>query len=332
MSFSKEFIEKVRDANNIIDIISEFTTLKRTGSGYMGCCPLPGHNEKSPSFSVSEAKQVYHCFGCQRKGNIFTALQELKNYSFPEAIEYLADRANISIPRDEAKSTMTIEAKSTKETMLKLNKAAAAYYHNNLLDLSMDHPVRQYCARRGLTEEIIRKFHIGYATDEWEGLRRHLMNLKAPVPLAEKLGLLRPRKTGEGSYDLFRNRLMFPIQNHKEEFVGFGGRVLSDEDQPKYLNSIESEVFSKGQTFYGFHESSKHIRAEEGVLVVEGYMDFLALYVAGIQNVVATLGTALTASHAKLLKRSTHNVVILFDGDAAGQRAAERSLPILLAE
>jgi DNA primase len=332
MSFSREFIEKVRDANNIIDIISEFTTLKRTGSGYMGCCPLPGHNEKSPSFSVSETKQVYHCFGCQRKGNIYTAVQELKNLSFPEAIEYLADRASISIPKDDARSTMTIEAKSTRETMLKINKAAATYYHQNLLELSSDHPVRKYCQSRGLNEEIIKKFHLGYATDEWEGLRQHLSAIKAPLPLAEKLGLLRPRKTGDGSYDLFRNRLMFPIQNHKEEFVGFGGRVLSDEDQPKYLNSVESDVFSKGQTFYGLHESSKHIRGEEGVLVVEGYMDFLALYKAGIRNVVATLGTALTTSHAKLLKRSTHNVVILFDGDAAGQRAAERSLPTLLAE
>lgn len=332
MSFSREFIEKVRDANNIIDLFSEYTTLKRTGSGYMACCPLPGHNEKTPSFSVSETKQVYHCFGCQRKGNIFTAVQELKGYNFPETIEYLAQKANITIPKEENSTSLSIEAKGARETMLKINKAAAQFYHQSLISLPENHPVRIYCQKRGLSEEIIKKFMIGFAPDEWESLRKHLTSIKAPVPVAEKLGLLRARKKGEGLYDLFRNRLIFPILNHKEEFVGFGGRVLSDEDQPKYLNSIESEVFSKGATFYGLHESSKSIRSEEGVLVVEGYMDFLALYSAGVKNVVATLGTAMTTAHAKLLKRYSQNVVILFDGDAAGQKAAERSLPILLAE
>lgn len=331
MRFSQEFIERVRDANNIVDIFSEYTTLKRSSSSYMGLCPLPGHNEKSPSFSVSEEKQVYHCFGCQKSGNIFKALEELKGYSFVDAVEYLAERAGIPLPAVETKgSKAEEEKKSLRDKLLKLNKFAAAYYHHNLMNLPPGHPVKAYCLKRGLTPELIKQFHIGYANEEWEGLQNYLRSVKAPPTLGAIVGLSRKRKQGDGYYDLFRHRLIFSIQNHKGEYVGFGGRALSDADQPKYLNSPESEIFQKGQTFYGLNESAPFIRQEQTAIVVEGYMDFLALFGAGIKNVVATLGTALTSAHAHLLKRYAKNVIVLFDGDEAGQRAAQRSLPILL--
>ncbi len=332
MTYSQDIIDKVRDANNIVDLFSEYTQLKRSGGRLMGRCPFPGHNEKTPSFSVSEDKQVYHCFGCQRSGQIFTALKELKGLSFPEAMEHLAQRAGIILPQKQSTSKVDLEAKSHREQLFRTNTFAAKVFHEQLKKASVDHPASQYCLKRRLSASIIETFQIGYAPDQWEVLVRFLQNAKAPLEIAAELGLIRQRKDGSGFFDLFRDRLMFPIYSHKGECVGFGGRALTDAQTPKYLNSPESELFSKGSTLYGLNETAKFIRAEDSVVVVEGYMDFLALYAAGIQNVVATLGTALTASHAKLLQRYTANVTVLFDGDAAGQKAAVRSLPVLLDE
>jgi len=331
MSFTRDFIEKVRDANNIVDLFEEYTSFKRNSGGQlMGRCPLPGHNEKTPSFSVSEPKQVYHCFGCGKSGNIFDALHELKNLSFPEAVDYLATKAGIPLPDDQGKKGPQIGIGDERAKMLKINKLAAQFFHQAFKALKNEDPVRVYVKTRGLNEETIEMFRIGYAPKSWDGLQKSLLKSGAPIKLIEKLGLVKARASGNGTYDLFRGRLMFPIQDHKDEFVGFGGRALEEEQQPKYLNSSESEVFHKGRTFYGLNVTAKFIREQDQVVVVEGYMDLLALHVAGIRNVVATLGTALTEQHAKLLKRFTTNVVILFDGDEAGQRAAERSLPILL--
>lgn len=333
MMFSQDFVDRVIDANNLVDLVSEYTALKRSGSSLMGCCPLPGHNEKSPSFSVSESKQLYHCFGCQRSGNLIGFVKEMKGLNFPEIVEYLADRASIAMPvKDEKAFAKSTEAKSVREKMNKINKLAATFYHLCLMRLKPDHPVRVYCKARGLNDDILKNFQIGYAPKEWDSLEKYLASQHAPVDLAIKLGLIKRRNSGNGNFDMFRHRLMFPIQNHKEEFVGFGGRVLDDADQPKYLNSPESEVFSKGHIFYGLPQAQKAIRTEESVLIVEGYMDYLALYAAGFENVAATLGTALTPYHAKLVKRFTQNIVVMFDGDSAGQKAAERSLPVLLAE
>jgi DNA primase len=332
VSFSQEFIDKVRDANNIVDLFSEFTELKRSGHRLMGLCPFPGHVEKSPSFSVSEDKQLYHCFGCGRSGQIFIALQELKGLNFPDAVEYLANKANIAIPVSEKNYVKKPDEKSKLQALHKINKTAAEFFHKNLIDLPSHHYLKKYCEKRGLTSEIIKLFSIGYALNDWSALTNQFQKLNTPLNLANNLGLLRPRKEGEGYYDLFRDRLMFPIDSQQGECIGFGGRALSDEQTPKYLNSPESELFSKGRTFYGLHETAKYIRTEDAVIVVEGYMDFLALYAVGIKNVVATLGTALTANHAKIIKRQTSNVIVLFDGDEAGKNAAERSLPILLAE
>ncbi|MCB0419405.1 MAG: DNA primase [Bdellovibrionales bacterium] len=334
MKFSQSFIEKVRDANNIVDVISQFTQLKRAGGRMTGLCPFPDHNEKTASFSVSEDKQVYYCFGCKKSGNIYTAVQELQGMSFPEAVEYLAGKAHIPIPVEsyEKGGVPKKEKETEKKSLFRVSEIAAQYFHNNLLRLPAQHPVRQYCERRGLSEEIIQLFKVGYALPEWEGLVHHFQKVQVPIKLAEDLGLVRSRGEGKsGHYDLFRERVMFPIVSHTGRHIGFGGRVLGDE-LPKYINSPESQIFNKGHIFYGLNETAKFIRTEDEVIVVEGYMDFLALYAAGVKNVVATLGTALTIDHAKLLKRYTKRVIVLFDGDSAGQNAAERSLPILLSE
>lgn len=331
--FPQDFIDKVRDASNIVDVLSEHTSLKPTGSNLMGCCPLPGHNEKTASFSVSESKQVYHCFGCQRSGNIFTALKELKGYNFPESIEYLANRAGLPLPlQDAGKSDRYNKKQDRKDKLLKVNDLVCRFYHQNFNNMPHERAVRTYALSRGLGPEMVSTFKLGFGGEGWEGLVQFLEQKRVPIELAQSLGLIKQRKDKSGYYDLFRGRLMFPILNHKGECVGFGGRALTSDQMPKYINSSESEVFSKGSTLYGLFHSQKDIREAGEVVVVEGYMDYLALYKAGIKNVVATLGTALTKEHARLIKRYTKNVVVLFDGDDAGQKAAQKSNPVLLSE
>lgn len=334
MKFSADFIDKVRDANNIVDIIGQYTQLSHKGHQHMGLCPFPDHNEKSASFSVSELKQLYHCFGCKKSGNIFTFVQDMKSMNFPEAVEFLAERASIPIPVDsqasEKEATQYSELRDKKKLMFKINLAAARYYYQNYQKLVDTHKAKKYLSSRITQDDIISFFKLGYASDQWESLAHHLKVQKFPLELAAEMGLLK-KKTQGGFYDVFRDRIIFPIFSHSGESVGFGGRVI-DQGQPKYLNSPESAVFSKGRIFYGLYENAKFIRSLDEVIIVEGYMDLLALFQAGFKNVVATLGTALTESHAKLIKRYSRNVIVLFDGDSAGQSAAQRSLPILLSQ
>ena len=313
MRYSQDFIEKVIDANNIVDIITQYTQLKPGGSNLMGLCPFPDHNEKTPSFSVSASKQLYHCFGCKKSGNIIGFLQNYNGMSFPEAIEFLAEKAGIAIPTPELapeKKEQYQKQKSIKKQYLRVNELARNRFQTNFEQAPQE--VKNYANDRKLNAEILEKFQIGYAKDSWDDLDQYFRR--------------------SGHFDIFRHRLMFPILSPSKEVLGFGGRVLKKEDNPKYLNSPESQVFHKGKTLYGLHETAKHILTEDQVIVVEGYMDLLALYAAGIKNVVANLGTAFTQDHAKLLKRYTKNVVVLFDGDQAGQTAAERATPILLKE
>lgn len=327
MKFDQDFIEKVREASNLVDIIGQFVQLKRSSGGFTGLCPF--HNEKSPSFSVSQEKQLYHCFGCKASGNVYSFLQNYQGMTFPESVEYLARRASIAIPENSNFSDSTRDHKSL---LHRVNKVAAEFFHQELLMLDANHPVRQYCTKRGLSTEIIKAFQIGYAPEAWSDLSTYLEGKKAPMDAAEELGIVKRRTGGKsGRYDFFRNRLMFPIISTLGHCIGFGGRVFGDE-QPKYLNSVDSLIFHKGKVFYGLNYSNKYIRSEDEVIVVEGYMDWLALVKAGVNNVVATLGTALTADHARVLKKYTQKVVVLFDGDNAGRTAAERSLPILLNE
>lgn len=333
MRFSQDFIERVSEANNLVDIISQYTQLKPSGSGLMGRCPFPDHPEKSASFSVSETKQVYHCFGCHKSGNLFSFLRDYQGMSFPEAVEYLADRANIAMPTPESVDNQAIDqAAEKKKSLLKANKLAAHYFSEQLHRVSNDHPVKKYISSRGLSQEVIDLFGIGYAVAEWDGLEKHLSSQKIPMSVAEEARLVKARTNKSGYFDIFRDRLMFPIFSPMGEPIAFGGRYLEKkENEPKYLNSPETPVFVKGRVLYGLSQTARYIRAEDMALIVEGYMDLVSLFQAGIKNVVATMGTALTPDHGKMLKRMTKNVVALFDGDSAGMEAAERSLPILLA-
>lgn len=333
MRFSQEFIEKITDSNNLVEVISQYTQMKRTGSQLMGRCPFPDHAEKTPSFSVSESKQVYHCFGCGKSGNIFSFLRDYQGMGFPEAVEYLADRAGIPMPVPQSPVAQDAEEKQRerKRQISEANKLAARYFADQFKKLPAQHPVREYVKKRGLKPETLETFQIGYAGSEWDGLVNHLSAKSISKETAEVAQLVRAKQGGGGYFDLFRERLIFPIQNHLGDAIAFGGRIIFD-GQPKYLNSPETPVFSKSRTLYGLHHTAKFIRSEDLAIVVEGYMDAVSLYQVGIQNVVAIMGTAMTSDHCRMLKRMTNHVLVLLDGDAAGQNAAERSLPVLLAQ
>jgi DNA primase len=330
MRFNQDFIEKVRASSHLAEIIGSHTELKEKGDRLWGRCPFPDHNEKTPSFSVSDHQQLYYCFGCKRGGNVFTFLETYNGFSFRESIEFLARRASIPIPENtDPQSKRQAASRGDRELLLKINRAAGVFFYQQLQGLEEDHPIRKYVASRGLTPEIIEKFRIGVALEDWQALTHTFIEKNAPLAQAEILGLIKRRKTGTEFYDLFRERLMFPIFSPTGEVLGFGGRTYND-GVPKYLNSPETPLFSKGKVLYGLRETGKFIRSRDQAVVVEGYMDAIALYGAGIQNVVAILGTAFTADHAKLLKRYSPHVTMLLDGDEAGISAAERSLPILL--
>ena len=323
MRFDQEFIEKVREANNIVDIIGQHTTLKGRGDQYMGLCPFPDHKESTPSFSVSESKQLYHCFGCKKSGNIFTFLETFNGFSFVESVEFLARRAGLELPKKTEKFRQK-RPQEDKSILYRINRFAAAFYFQKMQNLEDSHPAKSYLQKRGLPVELCSEFRLGYASEAWDELTKSFAAKKVPMSQAEKLGIVRKNQRG-GLFDLFRDRLMFPIFSLNDEVVGFGGRIL-DKGQPKYINSVESPVFKKGKILYGLNKSAREIRSQDRVFVVEGYMDYLSLYAKGIKNCAATLGTALTLDHVKLLKRWTKNIILIFDGDQAGQLAAERSL------
>ncbi|MGE0525654.1 MAG: DNA primase [Bdellovibrionales bacterium] len=327
MKFPQDFIDRVRESTSLVDLVSQYVQLRRTGDNHVGLCPF--HHDKSPSFSVSEAKQVYHCFACKASGNVFTFVQNYQGMTFPETIEYLAKRASLPLP--EVKGDASSSPQDFKSTFFKVNALAGQFYHSELKRLPTSHPARAYLEGRGLNEELVDTYKLGYAPAAWSELSHVFETKRVPMPAAEQLGLVKHRTGGKsGYYDMFRDRLIFPIFSPAGQCVGFGGRVLEKGQQPKYLNSPDSPVFHKGRVFYGLNHSAKHIRSEDEVIVVEGYMDWLALAKVSIQNVVATLGTAFTPDHAKLIRRYTNRVLLLFDGDDAGKSAARRSLPVLL--
>ncbi|MEZ4871839.1 MAG: DNA primase [Bdellovibrionales bacterium] len=340
MKFDQNFIDKVRESNNIVDIIGQYSQLKSSSAGqYLGLCPYPDHGEKTPSFSVSESKQVYYCFGCKKTGNAFTFLRDIMGLTFPEAVEHLAKRASIEMPKQAASQDQIDKnqrEKREQSLLKKINSLALQVFQKNLQTQPKNSMVSNYVESRGFNEEIIETFKLGYASPEWEHLAQVFREKSVPLGSAEKLGLIKRSKNLEksrtGYFDILRGRLIFPILSPTGDVVGFGGRIVNPDDKPKYLNSPESQLFHKGKTLYGLFETAKFIRSADFAIVVEGYTDLIALYSAGIKNVVATLGTALTIDHAKLLKRYSKNVVVLFDGDQAGRVAAEKSLPLLLKE
>ena len=329
MSFDQNFIEKVLTSTRLEEIISSSVSLKEKGGRLWGCCPFPDHNEKTASFSVNPDRQLYYCFGCKRGGNAFQYLQTYNGYNFPESVEYLAKLAGIEIPKYKTASKQQSKDFSDKETLLKVNKTAAVYFYQSLLALDSDHPAKVYMKSRGISLDVVEKFRLGVDLG-WQDLTEHLKSKNIPLVQAEKLNLLGiPKNSTNKFYDFFHERIMFPIFSPMGDVIGFGGRIFNS-GEPKYLNSKETPVFHKGSTLYGLHETAKFIRSSQSAVLVEGYMDALSLYSAGIKNVAAILGTAFTPEHARLIKKYSQHVTMLLDGDDAGMNAAEKSLPILL--
>ncbi|MBI4209288.1 MAG: DNA primase [Deltaproteobacteria bacterium] len=318
MRIPSEKLDEVRSRVNLVEIVSDYVTLKRSGARHVGLCPF--HQEKTPSFSVNEEKGVFYCFGCGVGGNAFSFLTQLKGLSFVAAVEELARRVGVQL-QVAAPSTSQKE----KERLYRVNLWASDFYRKALQGPD-GQTARDYLHQRGIREEAVEQFRLGYARSGWETLSAAAAAQGFSPPLLEAVGLVIPRERGGGCYDRFRHRLMFPIVDPSGHVLAFGGRVLSSEDQPKYLNSPESLLFSKGRTFYGLHATQSAIAKQRYVIIVEGYLDLISLWQAGLPNVVATLGTALTPFHMEALRRYTDQIVLLFDGDAAGKRAAWRSL------
>lgn len=320
MWLSEHKISEIIDKNDIVDVISEYMTLKKSGNNYTGLCPF--HSEKTPSFSVSSTKQMFYCFGCGVGGNVITFIQKIERMEFVEAAKFLADRAGINIENEQ--DNKDLERIKELNKLKRLNVEAAKFFHSQL---NKNNKALEYFDKRGLSESIIRQFGLGYAPDEWQSLQSYLNRLGFDLQIIHKAGLILPKKDGNGFYDRFRNRVMFPIIDLKGNIIAFGGRVL-DDSKPKYLNSPETPIFNKGHNIFGlnFAKKSKELK---NLIVVEGYMDVIALHQFGIQNTVASLGTAFTDNQAKLLKRYTDEIVIAYDSDTAGQSATLKGLSVL---
>ena len=314
-------IDQVRARADIVQVIGRYVSLKKAGRQWVGLCPF--HDEKTPSFSVSEEKQVFYCFGCQEGGNVISFVMKHGGLGFPEAVSTLARDLGVEIPKGEAEDGRTLR-------LQRLNDAALEFFRRSLRE-SGGRGARAHLEQRGIPGDLAERFQLGFAPARWDGLLDHLSRERLPVPAAAELGLVKRRETGDGFYDAFRGRVMFPIAEPGGRVIGFGGRALSD-DGPKYINSPESPLYRKSRVLFGLPQAVDAIRARRRVVVVEGYFDVLALHRAGLAEAVAPCGTSLTAGHARSLRRYTGEVVLLFDGDAAGERAARRSLPLLLAE
>jgi len=320
LQIPQEVIEKIKEQNDIVDIISENVRLKKSGRNYMGLCPF--HNDKSPSFSVSSEKQIYKCFSCGEAGNVLTFIMKHKKFTFLEAAKYLADKANIQL-QIEGKEDNRIAKK--KEFLYSANVEAARYYFANLQSFKIS---KEYFLKRGIKEETIKRFGLGYAHDSWQGTINFLRTKGYKNDLLYEAGLVSKNEKTGNMYDRFRNRVMFPVFDVKGKVIGFGGRVL-DDSKPKYLNSPETMIFQKGTNLYGLNFAIKNKLQEDYMIIVEGYMDLIALHQYGITNTVASLGTALTVNQARLLKRYVSKVIISYDADLAGQTATLRGLEIL---
>lgn len=315
---SEEIIQRIKESNDIVDVISESVRLKRSGRNYTGLCPF--HHEKTPSFSVSSEKQIFKCFGCGEAGNVITFVMKNKNLDFVEAVKLLAERANIEIEAANFKDT---KRKNINEKLYKINAEAGRYFFSAL---KTNKNAMSYFLKRGVIENTIRKFGLGYAAEGWNNLITFLKH-KGYTELDMLNAGLIIKSPKNSFYDRFRNRVMFPVFDYKGNVIGFGGRVL-DDSKPKYLNSPETAVFKKGTNLYGLNFAIKDLK-EKMIIIVEGYMDCISLHQHGITNVVASLGTALTQNQAKLLKRYVDKVIISYDADLAGQNATLRGLEIL---
>jgi DNA primase len=315
-----EIIEKVKESIDIVNIISDYIHLKRSGSNYIGLCPF--HNEKTPSFTVSDTKQIFHCFGCGEGGDAVSFIMKMENLDFPDAIKFLADKLGIEI---EVTSKIDSNYKDEKAKTYEINKEAARFFYYNLVNNTA--PL-EYLRKRSISSKVIRQFGLGYSLDSWDSLYKYLKSKNYTNEEIEKTGLIGKKSGNNGYYDKFRNRIIFPIIDTKSRIIGFGGRVL-DKSMPKYLNSPDTLVFNKGNHLYGLNLVNKYSDRKR-ILLVEGYMDVISLFNNGINYCVASLGTALTEKQSKLIKRYGDEVYICYDSDQAGIKATLRAIDIML--
>ncbi|WP_320040309.1 DNA primase [uncultured Desulfobacter sp.] len=328
MMIPEEKIAEILAVSDIFDIVSEAVILKKSGRNFFGLCPF--HSEKTPSFSVNPDKQIFHCFGCGVGGNVLSFVMKYHGISFPEAVKMLARKYNIVVETRKM-SPEQRKAVHTRESLFRLNKKVMQAYTKFLNDPTKGRSAKQYLERRGTSQQIIEQFQLGYASDAWDAIVNLLRKEKVAKGVAVGSGLVLEKKQKNGFYDRFRNRLMFPIFDINMQVAGFGGRVM-DDSMPKYMNSPESPVYSKSRILYGLHAAKQACRRQGKVFIVEGYFDFLSLYQHGIENSVATLGTALTREHVRVLKGYATTMVLVFDSDEAGIKAAKRSVGIFVQE
>lgn len=328
--------ERVRDASDIVRVIGEHLTLKAHGREYVGICPF--HDDHKPSMRVSPAKQIFKCFACGAGGDVFSFVEKYHSMEFREALEYLAERGNVELTKfqrtggggmDESPDSLPSVSRND---LVKANASAADFFKALLRHAEHGAAAREIIERRGISPEMVEQFSIGVSPDRWDGLLLTIQKHQGEARAFAEAGLLKTRESDGTHYDSFRNRLMFPIQDQIGRFIAFGGRKIKEEDEPKYLNSPESRVFDKSGTLFGLFQASRSIQKERVAIITEGYTDTIACHQAGITNVVATLGTALTAKHAMILRRLCETVVLLFDGDEAGQKAADRAVEVFFSE
>ena len=326
----QDVISQIKERVDIADVVSGHVTLSKTGQNFKGLCPF--HHEKTPSFTVSQSKQIFYCFGCHEGGNVFAFLMKKEGMTFPEAVRELVRRAGVAIPVG-SDSRLSQES-GVRERLVKLNESAAAWFHRNLLDPHLGKEAMTYLTGRGIARETVEAFGLGLSLPAWDGLIKSLTKEGYQPEELASAGLIKRKdqsnsrqQDAAGYYDQFRDRVMFPIRDLRKQVIGFGGRVLGD-GMPKYLNSPDTPLFSKGRLLYGLERARDAAARMATLIIVEGYFDHIALHQAGIQHVAATLGTALTPDHIEMIRRFVTNVVLLFDPDPAGVRAALRTLDL----
>jgi DNA primase len=328
MYIPEEKVSEILNTSDIVDVISESVILKKSGRNFFGLCPF--HAEKTPSFSVNASKQIFHCFGCSAGGNVLSYIMKYHGITFPEAAKMIARKYNITIETKEIDPAKRRQLNLT-ENLFRLNKTIMEVYFDGLKNLKTGEISRQYLKDRGINDNTIEKFKLGFSPDKWDTIVTVLKKRKISKNTAVQSGLILERKQNNGYYDRFRNRIMFPIFDVNMQVAGFGGRVM-DDAMPKYMNSPETPIYNKSRILYGLHAAKQFCRQEGCVYIVEGYFDFLSLYQHGIKNTVASLGTALTPDHVRILKGYASRMILVFDSDAAGINAAKRSINIFMNE
>ncbi len=335
--FDDALVQEVRDRSNVLQVVGDYVSLKKAGHHFKGLCPF--HNERTPSFTVHEGRQFFYCFGCQTGGDVITFVRELHGYSFVEAVRHLADRVGMALPEPKAEAggsrpKAPRTSRGQKESLFEAGRLAAAWFTEQMHGL-VGARCRGYLRERGLEKETVERFALGYAPGSWDGMVRHLQASQVPARVATDAGLIGAKRSGNGFYDRFRDRLMFPIRSLGGEVIAFGGRVLPDGDDAeaaKYINSPDTPVYDKGRTLFGLYEARRAIRAAGTAIIVEGNVDVLRVSHAGLQNVVAPMGTALTPDQCRLAHRFADRVVLIYDGDRAGRAATLKAIPAAIAE